>query len=66
MNFDRLNGKNVVVTQIKSESGSSQDQRQTLLGLGLKGIGSKAELKCTKPIYGMLLKVSHLIEIKVK
>lgn len=66
MNFDRLNGKDIVVTQIKSEIGYAEDQRQTLKGLGLKGIGSHAELKCTKPIYGMLSKVIHLIDIKVK
>lgn len=66
MNFDRLNGKDILVTQIKSESGYAKDQKQTLVGLGLKGIGSESELKCTKPIYGMLLKVKHLIDIKIK
>lgn len=66
MNFDRLNGKDIVVTQIKSEFGYAEDQQQTLRGLGLRGIGSSSELKCTKSIYGMLVKVKHLIDIKIK
>ena len=66
MNFDELNGKNIIVTQIKSSIGYAEDQRQTLNGLGLKGIRSTSELKCTKAIYGMLVKVRHLIDIKIK
>ena len=66
MNFDRLNGKDIIVTQIRSQIGYADDQVKTLKGLGLNGIGSHSELKCTKPIYGMLLKVNHLIDIKIK
>ena len=66
MNLDRLNGKDLIVTQIKSQIGYAEDQRQTLKGLGLNGIGTHVELKCTKPIYGMLSKVKHLIDIKIK
>lgn len=66
MNFNRLEDKDIVVTQIKSQIGYAEDQRQTLKGLGLNGIGSSCELKCTKSIYGMLLKVRHLIDIKIK
>lgn len=66
MNFDRLNGKDITVTQIKSKIGYAEDQAQTLVGLGLKGVGSQSELKCTKSIYGMLFKVKHLVDIKIK
>lgn len=66
MNLDKLEGKNIIVTQIKSSIGYAEDQRQTLAGLGLKGIRSTSELKCTKPIYGMLSKVKHLIDVKIK
>ena len=64
--FEKLNGKNLIITQVRSQIGYAEDQGKTLKGLGLRGIGSQAELKCTKPIYGMLLKVRHLIDIKVK
>lgn len=66
MSFDKLDGQDIIVTQIKSQIGYAEDQGKTLKGLGLKGIGSHSELKCTKPIYGMLLKVKHLIDIKIK
>lgn len=66
MNFDRLNGKDIIVTQIKSQIGYAEDQKQTIIGLGLNGVGSHSELKCTKSIYGMLFKVKHLVDIKIK
>ena len=77
MNFERLNGKTIIdsrninkyeipVTQIKSESGCVEDQRQTLKGLGLRGVNTSSELKCDKSIFGMLSKVVHLIDVKIK
>ena len=66
MNFERLNGKTIIVTQIKSESGYAEDQRQTLKGLGLRGVNTSSELKCDKSIFGMLSKVVHLIDVKIK
>ena len=62
MNLNVLNGKTIIVTQIKS----SDDQKKTLIGLGLNGIGSTSELVCTKPIFGMIAKVKHLVDIKIK
>lgn len=66
MSFEKIDGKDIIVLQTKSESGYKLDQRQTLIGLGLKGINSKSELKCDKAIYGMLNKVKHLIDVKIK
>ena len=66
MNLEKLEGKDIVITQVKSSIGYAEDQRQTLIGLGLKGLGSTSELKCTKPVYGMLSKVRHLIDVKIK
>ena len=66
MNFERLNGKTIIVTQIKSELGCVEDQRQTLKGLGLRGVNTSSELKCDKSIFGMLSKVVHLIDVKIK
>lgn len=66
MNFERLNGKAIIVTQIKSELGCVEDQRQTLKGLGLRGVNTSSKLKCDKSIFGMLSKVVHLIDVKIK
>ena len=66
MEFEKLDGKTIIVLQTKSEFGYKKDQRQTLAGLGLKGVNSKSELKCDKAIYGMLNKVKHLIDVKIK
>lgn len=66
MTFDKLEGKDIIVVQTGSEFGYKEDQRQTLRGLGLRGINSKSELKCTKAIYGMLYKVKHLVDVKIK
>ena len=64
--FEDLNGKTLIVTQIRSLSGVKEDQIQTLFGLGLGKVNSVSELKCDKSIFGMLVKVYHLIEIKEK
>lgn len=66
MKFEEIDGKDIVVTQIKSELGYAKDQVQTLKALGLKGVNTTSELKCTKAIYGMLNKVKHLIDVKIK
>ncbi len=66
MAFDKMDGKDIIVIQIKSEFGYKKDQQQTLRGLGLRGINTQSELKCTKVIYGMLYKVKHLIDVKIK
>ena len=64
--FEELKDKNIVITQTRSELGYSKDQKQTLNGLGLKGVNTKSELKCDKSIYGMLNKVKHLIDVVIK
>ena len=66
MKFEELDGKTILVSQVKSELGYAEDQKQTLKALGLKGVNTTAELKCTKSVYGMLNKVKHLIDIKIK
>ena len=56
--------KKIEVTQIRGTSGLTEKQKANLIGLGLKRIGSRSELKCDSAILGMAKKVSHLIEIK--
>ena len=66
LEFDKINNKDIIVTQVKSELGSLIGQKQTLRALGLRGINSQSQLKCDRSIYGMLIKVRHLIEVKLK
>jgi large subunit ribosomal protein L30 len=66
LGFDEIADKIVVVKQVGSEIASTKRQKDTLKGLGLRGIGAVSELKCTKAVYGMLVKVEHLIKVNVK
>ena len=66
LKFEELDGKTILVSQVKSELGYAEDQKQTWKALGLKGVNTTSELKCTKSVYGMLNKVKHLIDIKIK
>jgi large subunit ribosomal protein L30 len=52
------------VTQIKSEIGGKQNQRETLRSLGLKRIGDVAVKEDRPEIRGMLAAVTHLISVE--
>ncbi len=54
----------VRVTQIRSAIGRMDDQRQTLIGLGLNKIGRCRELEDTPSVRGMIEKVKHLIRVE--
>lgn len=49
------------VTQVKSEIGCKQNQRETLRSIGLKRIGDVAVKEDRPEIRGMLKAVTHLI-----
>ena len=53
----------VKFTQVKSTSGSSPKQRDTLRSLGLGKIGRTSEKEDNAVTRGMLAKVSHLVKI---
>lgn len=57
--------KKVIVEQIRSSSKLDKKQKGCLVGLGLRGIGSKSELKCDQSVFGMIKKVEHIIKIKL-
>lgn len=61
--FEELKNKNITVCQIKGTPGIDKKQRATLIGLGLRGIGTSVTLRCTGDVYGMLVRVVHLIKI---
>lgn len=56
-------GKTVRVTQIGSPIGRQQDQRATLIGLGLNKMHRTRELEDTPSVRGMIYKVRHLVRV---
>ena len=52
------------VTLRRSAIGRPQDQRKTLLGLGLRKRHKTVELENTPAIRGMVKKVIHLVDVR--
>ncbi|MCP5364761.1 MAG: 50S ribosomal protein L30 [Hyphomicrobiales bacterium] len=53
----------VKITQVRSPIGRKQDQRATLVGLGLNKLNRSRELEDTPSVRGMINKVRHLVRI---
>ena len=51
------------VTQTSSSIGHPNDQRATLIGLGLNKINRTRELEDTPSVRGMIEKVRHLVRV---
>ena len=60
----QLTGKRLRVTQTGSTIGRTQDQEDTLIGLGLNKRHRTRELQDTPAIRGMITKVHHLITVE--
>ncbi len=56
-------GSLIKVTQIGSPIGRRNDQRQTLIGLGLNKMHRTRELEDTPSVRGMIRKVQHLVRV---
>jgi large subunit ribosomal protein L30 len=56
--------KRLKVTQTGSPSRRPADQRQTLVGLGLKKMRSSRVLEDTPAVRGMLRKVHHMVKVE--
>ncbi|MBI2235817.1 MAG: 50S ribosomal protein L30 [Magnetospirillum sp.] len=54
----------VTVTQTGSPIGRTQDQRATLVGLGLNKLHRTRQLEDTPAVRGMINKVKHLVRIE--
>lgn len=54
----------VRVTQTGSAIGRPEDQRATLIGLGLNKMHRTRELEDTPAVRGMIKKVSHLVRVE--
>ena len=55
--------KTLKVRQTGSPIRRPQDQRATLVGLGLNKIGRVSELEDTPSVRGMIRKVAHMVEV---
>ena len=56
--------KTVRVTQVHSPIGRTEDQRATLVGLGLNKMHRTRELEDTPAVRGMINKVKHLVRVE--
>ncbi|MCG2600347.1 MAG: 50S ribosomal protein L30 [Achromobacter sp.] len=57
-------GKKVRVTLVRSRSGRGRIQEACVSGLGLRRIGSQAELEDTPAVRGMIRKVAYLLKVE--
>ena len=55
--------KTVTVKQIASPCGRTQDQRATLVGLGLNKMHKTSTLEDTPAVRGMIRKLPHLVAV---
>ena len=60
---DKTSGATVTVEQTGSPIRRPEDQRATLVGLGLNKIGRRRTLKDTPEVRGMIHKVSHMVRV---
>lgn len=52
------------ITQVKSGIDRPHSQKNTLLALGLKGIGQSVEKVDNECVRGMIKKVAHLLSVE--
>ena len=57
-------GKKIKVTQTGSPIGRTDDQRATLIGLGLNKVRRSRELVDPPEVRGMINKVRHLVRVE--
>jgi ribosomal protein L30/L7E len=57
--------KKIVITQVKSGLKLNSRQKGNLIGLGLRGIGSKYTLTCDEAVLGMIKKIQQIITISL-
>jgi len=53
----------ITVRQTGSPIRRRNDQRATLVGLGLNRLGRESKLEDTPQVRGMIAKVAHLVEV---
>ncbi len=55
--------KTIKVKQVRSQIGGTRRQRESLRGLGLRGIGWSATVPDTATTRGLIEKVAHLVQV---
>lgn len=55
--------KTVTVKLVKSPIGTKQSHRDTVRGLGLRGMHSESTLEDTPSVRGMINKISYLVKV---
>lgn len=55
--------KKITVKQVRSEIGGTRRQRESLRGLGLRGIGCSVTVSDTAATRGLIDKVAHLVQV---
>ena len=63
MKIEQFLNKKIRVEQIKSGLKLNDRQKANLIGLGLRGIGSSAEIVGTQANLGMIRKIKQLVKI---
>ena len=63
MKMENYLNKKVKITQIKGGLKLNARQKGSLVGLGLRGIGTFFEIKVDNSVLGMIKKVQHVIKI---
>lgn len=53
----------IKIKQVRSVIRRPQNQKDTMVALGLKGINQIVEQEDTPQIMGMIKKISHLVEV---
>ncbi len=54
----------LTITQVRSQNGANQKQRDTMRTLGLRKIGQTVEREDSPQLRGQLYAVAHLVEVK--
>jgi len=60
-----MNNTYIEVYQMKSIIGQSRQVKKIVFGLGLNNIGSHKKFRNSPSIRGMILKIQHLLIIKI-
>lgn len=63
MKLEKYKGKKIKLKQIKSGLKLNDRQKASIIGLGLRGIGSISELKASQSVLGMVSKVNNIVKI---
>ena len=55
--------KKIKVTQVRSTIAGTRRQRESMRGLGLRGIGCSTTVQDTPAVRGLIDKVAHLVQV---